>query len=133
MRDCESATAIRKPTTAPIRNPRTHSFAVKRLLCQRIWISHGPFTWAGWKSASTILCRCGIVTSLTGNGQVSSKRVPIQCQPSQSAQMTPRTSTKTPTRLPAFRIALDMIAVVKSAPCRFNPIAQSPSSSSCAS
>ena len=33
-------------------------------------ISQGPFTCAGSKSACTIRCRCGIVMSLTGNGQV---------------------------------------------------------------
>src|SRR5712691_10832686 len=61
-------------------------------------ISHGPFTCAGWKRACTIRCRWGMVMSLTGNGHVRWKRVPIQCQPSHKPQRMPSTTSRSAPR-----------------------------------
>src|SRR5207249_2346664 len=58
----------------------------------------GPFTCAGWKRACTIRCRWGMVMSLTGNGHLTWKRVPIQCQPSHKPQRTPSTTSKSAPR-----------------------------------
>jgi hypothetical protein len=108
-----------------------HSLAVNSDVPQDV-DRHGPFTCAGSKSDCTIPGRCGMVTSLTGNGHVSFSSVPIACQPSQTPHSTASTTMKTASRFMTFLMA-GQYRSCRVRPCPWTLRAPSPSSESCAS
>ena len=75
-RDCDSATASRKPIAAPSRKPAIASFIVNQAASSSEWISGGPPVVVGCQNAATMSCRCGIVVSSTVNGHAQ----PVVCQ-----------------------------------------------------
>ena len=68
-REWTSATARKKPTIAPPAKPSIASFAVNHAEWSSTVIRSGPAD-VCLPSAPKIVCRCGSVVSLTGNGHV---------------------------------------------------------------
>jgi hypothetical protein len=77
-RECTSSTASTKPRIAPPRKPTIASLAVNHAECRSTEMSSGPCSREGCQSASTIVCTCGRVVSLTGNGHVQPVSTQIQ-------------------------------------------------------